>query len=70
MLLVKLIIVILLLAVIASLFSGLFFLVKDDGTKKRTVKALTWRIGFSILAIVIIIIAGMLGFIPAKPGPL
>ncbi len=70
MLLVKLIIVLLLLAIIGSLFSGLFFLVKDDGTKKRTVKALTWRIGLSIVAIVIIVIAGMLGFLPVKPGPM
>lgn len=70
MLLVKVVIVLLLLAIIGSLFSGLFFLVKDDGTQKRTVKALTWRIGLSIVAIVIIIIAGMLGLLPVKPGPL
>ncbi len=61
MLLVKLIIVILLLAIIVSLFSGLFFLVKDDGSKKRTVNALTWRIGLSIVAILVIIIAGATG---------
>lgn len=69
MLLVKVVVIVLLLAIIASLFSGLFFLVKDDGTKKRTVKALTYRIGFSIVAILIIIIAGMFGLIPMKPGP-
>jgi len=69
MLLVKVVVVLLLLAVIASLFSGLFFLVKDDGSKKRTVKALTWRIGFSIIAILIVVVAGMLGWLPAKPGP-
>jgi len=63
MLLVKLIIIILLLAIIASLFSGLFFLVKDDGSKKRTVNALTWRIGLSIVAIVVIIIAGAAGLL-------
>lgn len=67
--LVKLIIVILLLAVIVSLFSGLFFLVKDDATEKRTVKALTWRIGISIVAILFIIVAGMAGLIPTKPVP-
>lgn len=70
MLLVKVVIVILLLAIIASLFSGLFFLVKDDSTEKRTVKALTFRIGFSIAAIIIIIIAGMAGLIPFKQGPM
>ena len=61
MLLVKLIIIILLLAIVVSLFSGLFFLVKDDGSKKRLVNALTWRIGLSLVAIAVIIIAGLTG---------
>ncbi len=69
MLLVKLIIIILLLVIVGSLFSGLFFLVKDDSDGKRTVKALTWRIGLSIAAILIIIIAGVTGLIPVKPTP-
>ena len=69
MLLVKLLIVVLLLAIIASLFSGLFFLVKDDGNEKRTVKALTFRIGFSVLAILVIVIAGLTGLIPIKQNP-
>lgn len=66
MLLVKLIIIILLLAVIASLFSGLFFLVKDESGNKRTVKALTWRIGLSLVAILVIVIAGLTGVLPNK----
>lgn len=69
MLLVKVLVVVLLLAVIISLFSGLFFLVKDDGSKRRTVNALTWRIGLSIIAILIIIIAGFAGFIPMDNTP-
>ncbi len=69
MLLVKVIIVVLLLAVICSLFSGLFFLVKDDSSGKRTVKALTFRIGLSIVAIIVIIIAGLTGLLPMKQGP-
>ena len=63
MLLVKLIIIILLLAIVASLFTGLFSLVKDDGSKKRTVNALTWRIGLSIVAILVIIVAGATGLL-------
>lgn len=70
MLLVKVLVVVLLLAVIVSLFTGLFFLVKDDGTQRRTVKALTWRIGLSIVAILIVIIAGLAGFIPMNNTPL
>ena len=37
-------IVILLLATVASLFSGLFFLVKDEGQGTRLVNALTLRV--------------------------
>jgi hypothetical protein len=64
MLLVKVLVVILLLAVIVSLFSGLFFLVKDEGTERRITKALTWRIGLSIAAFALILIAGLSGIIP------
>lgn len=69
MLLIKLLIVILLIAIVVSLFTGLFFLVKDDGSKKRTVNALTFRIGFSVLAILVIVIGGLTGIIPIKQTP-
>lgn len=70
MLLVKLIVIILLLAIVVSLFSGLYFLVADKGETKRTVNALTLRIGLSIAAILIIIIAGATGLIELNPSPL
>ena len=70
MLFVKFIVIILLLFIIASLFSGLFFLVKDKGETKRAVNALTLRIGLSILAIVIILIAAATGVIDINPSPL
>lgn len=70
MLLVKLIVIILLLFVIGSLFSGLFFLVKDKGETRRTVNALTLRIGLSVLAIVIIIIAAATGLIELNSNPM
>jgi len=63
MLLVKLLIIILLLAVVVSLFSGLFFLVKDDSSKSRTVNALTWRIGLSVVALAVIGIASWAGLL-------
>jgi hypothetical protein len=43
--------------ILASLFSGLFFLIRDQGKSKRTVKALTWRVGFS-LALFLLLLAG------------
>lgn len=70
MLLVKLIVLLLLGFVIVSLFSGLYFLVKDKGQTNRTVNALSVRIGLSILAIIIIMIAGATGVIQLNPSPL
>ena len=53
-----------LLLIIGSLFSGLFFLYRDHGAGQRTVRALTWRIGLS-LAVFIILLAGLrFGLIP------
>jgi hypothetical protein len=43
--------------ILASLFSGLFFLVRDQGRSKRTVKALTVRVGLS-LALFLLLLAG------------
>ena len=70
MLLVKLIVLLLLGFVVISLFSGLFFLVKDKGQTDRTVNALSVRIGLSILAIVVVMIAGATGVIELNPSPL
>lgn len=70
MLLVKLIVLLLLAFVIISLFSGLYFLVKDKGQSNRTVNALSVRIGLSIVAIVIVMVAGATGVIELNPSPL
>ncbi len=70
MLLVKFIVLLLLGFVIISLFSGLYFLVKDKGQSNRTVNALSVRIGLSILAIVVVMIAGATGVIELNPSPL
>ena len=45
----KIIIVVFLIAIIGSLFSGLFFLMRDKGASERTVKALTVRVSLSVL---------------------
>jgi len=70
MILVKVIVLLLLGFVVVSLFSGLFFLVKDKGQTNRTVNALTLRIGLSILAIAVVMIAGATGVIELNPSPL
>jgi len=70
MLLVKIIILILLLFVVISLFSGLYFLVRDKGQTNRVVNALTFRVGFSVVAIVVVLIAGLTGVLKINPDPI
>ncbi|ATH79796.1 hypothetical protein CO724_00975 [Ectopseudomonas mendocina] len=47
-------IVLMLLATIASLFSGLFFLVKDEGYGYRVVGALTVRVGLTAITVALV----------------
>jgi len=70
MLLVKFLVLLLLAFVVTSLFSALFFMVKDKGQTRRSVNALSVRIGLSILIIVIIMIAGATGVIELNPNPI
>ena len=63
MFIVKLIIVLLLLLVLASLAAGMFSLVKDGGKTNRTVKFLTFRIALSIFTFVFIAVAFFMGWI-------
>ena len=53
---IKALVLVLLLAVLVSLFSGLFFLLRDGSHGKRTVKALTLRITLSLLLFALIMI--------------
>lgn len=50
----KLVILALLLAIVVSLFSGLFFLVKDVNGEGRLVTALSVRIGLTIAVMLLI----------------
>lgn len=59
----KWIILLLLLCVLFSLGSGLFYLVRDRGTTQRTVKALTFRISLSLVLFILLITGFMFGFI-------
>ena len=62
----KIFIGVLLLLVVLSLFSGLYFMYKDKGNSKRAVKALTIRVGLSITIILIVIASYLLGLIPPR----
>lgn len=60
----KIVILVLLLAVIVSLFSGLYFVYKDKGRSNRAVISLTIRIALSVLVFVILIGSYYFGWIP------
>ncbi len=60
----KIVVIVLLLAVIASLFSGLFFVYKDKGDSNRAVTALTIRIVLSLLVFLILIGSYFFGLVP------
>ncbi len=53
----KIFILVIMLIILVTLFSGLLFLVRDDGKTKRTVKALTWRIALSLGLFIFLIVA-------------
>jgi uncharacterized membrane protein len=59
----KVFVILLFLVILVSLSSGLVFMVKDKGHTKRAVKALTFRIGLSLLAFVILMTGYLVGWI-------
>ncbi|MFE8073300.1 twin transmembrane helix small protein [Marinobacteraceae bacterium S3BR75-40.1] len=66
----KILIVVLLIGVVISLFSGLFFLLKDDSSQQRTVNALIVRVTLSVLLLLVIGIALWTGQLHMNHGPL
>jgi hypothetical protein len=66
--LLKIAIVLMLLLIVASLFSALFYLVKDKGTGERTAKALTIRITLSLTLFLLLMLGYYTGVI-GQPSP-
>lgn len=59
----KILIVIFLVLILYNLAAGLYYMITDKGQTKRTVNALTWRVGLSAALIVFLIIAIWSGII-------
>lgn len=55
-----------LLLIIASLGSALFYMVTDHGGSKRMVKALAVRVGLSLALFLFLMIGYYLGWIPGR----
>ena len=62
----KVVVILFLIAIVASLGSALFFLVKDQGRSKRTVKALAVRVGLSLTLFLLLMAGYYFGLIPGK----
>jgi NADH:ubiquinone oxidoreductase subunit 6 (subunit J) len=68
--LIKVIVVLLLLAIVGTLFSSVFFLVKDDSKERRTLRLLKIRVALSITLISFVILAYLMGWIHPHAGPI
>jgi hypothetical protein len=62
----KIFVLIFIVLILGSLASALYFLVKDKGSSRRTAKALTWRVVFSIALFTMLMLAYHFGFINTK----
>jgi hypothetical protein len=60
----RVLVILLLLAIVGSLFSGLVFLYRDRGARERTAKVLTLRIGLSIALFILLLLGFRFGLIP------
>ncbi|KZX72607.1 hypothetical protein A3715_03130 [Oleiphilus sp. HI0009] len=65
----KILIGLILLGAIISLFSGLVFLIKDDGKSKRLANSLTVRVGLAVLLVIVVAIALWTGELQLNPSP-
>ncbi len=70
----KLLVIAILVVILISLGSGLFYMLKDRGKSDRTLKALSWRIGLSVTLFLLLMLMYATGFIKPhgivpQPGP-
>ena len=64
---IKYLIVIVMIAIVISLGSGLFFMLKDEGGSKRMMNSLTVRIALSVTLFVLLFVAWYFGLIQPHP---
>ncbi|HKA39775.1 MAG TPA: twin transmembrane helix small protein [Burkholderiales bacterium] len=62
----KIIVILFLVFIVGSLFSALYFLVRDKGQGTRTVKALTVRVTLSVILFALLMLGIYTGFITDK----
>jgi hypothetical protein len=62
------VVVAMLVLIVISLVSGLYFVMRDEPGSKRAVKALAIRVGLSMLLFLILMASYYFGFIPGRVG--
>jgi hypothetical protein len=67
---VKTVIALAFLLIIGSLGSALFFMMRDKGRTRNTMRALGFRVAFSIALFVFILVSHQLGWIQATGVPI
>lgn len=65
----KILIVVLMLAVLVSLFSGLFFLIRDGGKTNRVLNSLALRVALSVALLAVILLSLWQGGLTLNPTP-
>jgi hypothetical protein len=63
---VKIVVILFLVFIVASLGSALYFIVVDKGRSDRAVKALTIRVTLSVVLFALLMLGFYFGFIPGK----
>ena len=62
----KIVVILFLVFILGSLFSALYYLVRDKGQGERTVRALTVRITLSVMLFALLMLGYYFGFITGK----
>ncbi|MES2489229.1 MAG: twin transmembrane helix small protein [Pseudomonadota bacterium] len=65
----KIVVIALLLAIVATLFSSVFFLVKDESSKRRTLMLLKLRVALSVTLVIFVVVAYSMGWIHPHAAP-
>ena len=60
---VKLIVIVLLIAAVVALARALMSLVRNEGKSGKTMRALAWRVGFSAMVFVFILVSMLMGWL-------
>lgn len=62
----KMVVILFIVLILASLGSALFFLISDRGQSRRTVRALALRVGLSVTLFLLLMAGYYFGLIPGR----